>query len=180
VLAVLVQNTAGGGGLGKVTLRGGLTEDGGHADGVVLHGWRMHGGERPPPPDAATWKPLAAGVATSVPCWYRADFTAGPPAPNGPHPILRVRTSTMTRGFVWLNGHNLGRYPEVSRDASGQGQLVDGVYLPECWLAQGRNTLMVFDEEGATPSGVRLIVEQAASRRNVYLTAHVPLPNVRP
>ena len=168
VLAVLVQNTAGGGGLGKVTLEGGIT------DGIALHGWRMRGGEDPPSPKAATWRPVAAG-GTGVPCWYRAEFTAAPPAADGPHPILRVQTSTLSRGFVWLNGHNLGRYPEVSRDASGQGQLVDGVYLPECWLNPGRNTLMVFDEEGAPPSGVRIIMEQAASRRDVYLTTQVPL-----
>lgn len=174
VLAVLVQNTAGGGGLGKVTLSGGIT------DGVALHEWRMRGGEDPPALEDATWKPLAAGAATGVPCWYRAEFTATPPAPNGPQPILRVQTSTLTRGFVWLNGHNLGRYPEVSRDASGQGRLVDGVYLPECWLRPGRNTLMVFDEEGVTPSGVKITVEQAASRRDVYLTTQVPLPDARP
>ena len=171
VLAVLVQNTAGGGGLGRVMLSGGIT------DGVVLHGWRMHGGENPPGLAAATWKPLAKGAATGVPCWYRTEFTATPPAADGPHPILRVQTSTLTRGFVWLNGHNLGRYPEVSRDASGQGQLVDGVYLPECWLKPGGNTLMVFDEEGVSPSGVRITVEQAASRRDVYLTTQTLLPD---
>ena len=170
VLAVLVQNTSGGGGLGKVTLSGGIT------DGVVLSGWRMRGGEEPPAPAATTWKPLAAGSAPGVPCWYQAQFTATPPAPDGPHPILRVQTSTLTRGFVWLNGHNLGRYPEVSRDSSGQGQLVDGVYLPECWLRQGRNELMVFDEEGVTPSSVRITVEQAASRRDVSLRTQDPLP----
>ena len=170
VLAVLVQNTSGGGGLGKVTLSGGIT------DGGVVRGWRMRGGETPPGPTAATWKPLAAGAVTGVPCWFRTEFTATPPAPDGPHPILRVQTSTLTRGFVWLNGHSLGRYPEVSRDASGQGQLVDGVYLPECWLRPGRNELVVFDEEGVTPSKVRITVEQAASRRDVSLTAQTPLP----
>ena len=168
VLAVLVQNTAGGGGLGKVTLSGG-----------ALHGWRMRGGEDPPGAGAATWKPLAAGATPGVPCWYRAEFTASPPAPDGPHPILRVQTTTLTRGFVWLNGHNLGRYPEVSRDASGQGRLVDGVYLPECWLRPGRNTLMVFDEEGVAPSGVKITIEQAASRRNVSLSTPVRLPGER-
>ncbi len=169
VLAVLVQNTAAGGGLGRVTLNGGI------ADGTVLTGWRMRGGETPPPPAAPSWRPLAAGTAPGVPAWYRAEFTATPPGPNGPHPILRVQTSTLSRGFVWLNGHNLGRYPEVSRDQSGQGQLVDGVYLPECWISRGRNTLEVFDEEGLTPSGVRIIVEQAASRRGVVLATRVAL-----
>ncbi len=169
VLAVLVQNTAQGGGLGKVTLTGGLT------DGVALTGWRMQGGE--PIPNAADWKPLAAGAAPGVPGWYRTEFTANPPGPNGPHPALRVQTSTLTRGAVWLNGHNLGRYPEVSRDNSGGGQLVDGVYLPECWLKPGRNVLMIFDEEGAAPAGVKITAEQAASRRSVFLTSQAALAN---
>ena len=168
VLAVRVQNTAGGGGLGKVTVEGGIT------DGVALPGWRMRGGEEPPAPASATWKPLAAGAAPGVPCWNAASFTAMPPAPDGPHPILRVQTSTLSRGFVLLNGHNLGRYPEVSRDASGQGQLVDGIYLPECWLNPSGNTLTIFDEEGLSPAGVKIVFEEAAGRRNVSLAAQAP------
>ncbi len=57
---------------------------------------------------------------------------------------------------MWLNGHNLGRYPERIR--------VGGLYLPECWLVHGRNTLTVFDEAGNAPARVRLYVETAASR----------------
>ena len=174
VLAVRVQNTADGGGLGKVTLTSGIS------DGVVLSGWRMHGGETPPAPDAAAWKPLTAGAAPGLPSWYQTPFTANPPASNGPHPVLRVQTSTLTRGFVWLNGHNLGRYPEVSRGDSGSGPLVDGVYLPECWLTPGGNTLMIFDEEGAAASGVRIVVEQPASRRAVFLTSVTALPKGKP
>ena len=62
----------------------------------------------------------------------------------------------MSRGFVWLNGHNLGRYPDR--------EPVDGLYLPECWLKNGVNSLVVFDEEGNAPSGVKLVVEAEASR----------------
>ena len=57
---------------------------------------------------------------------------------------------------MWLNGHNLGRYPEKIK--------APGLYLPECWLKDGENTLVVFDEEGASIAPVKLEVETAASR----------------
>jgi beta-galactosidase len=57
---------------------------------------------------------------------------------------------------VWLNGHNLGRYPEKVP--------VDGEYLPECWLNPGQNTLIVFDEDGNLPTQTHLRIEEAASR----------------
>ena len=63
--------------------------------------------------------------------------------------ILGVARQGMSRGFVWLNGHNLGRCPERVP--------VNGLYLPECWLKPDGNTLILFDEEGASPSEVKLI-----------------------
>ncbi len=40
----------------------------------------------------------------------------------------------------------------------------------------GRNVLIVFGEEGRTPSGVKIVVEQAASRRDVSPMSQAPLP----
>ena len=89
--------------------------------------------------------------------FYRARFTTAPPGAPGPHPILRVISRPRCpRGFVWLNGHNLGRYPEKIP--------VNGLYLPECWLRRGENALMIFDEDGRCPDGVTLTVEAAAGR----------------
>ena len=85
------------------------------------------------------------------------------PGVSGPHPILRVSTSSLSRGFVWLNGRCLGRYPEKSP--------VDGIYLPESLLRTGPNNLVIFDEDGNSPSGVKIIVEDAASRSGRVLEA---------
>ena len=63
---------------------------------------------------------------------------------------------------MWLNGHNLGRYPEKIK--------APGIYLPECWLKEGENTLLVFDEEGAAASPVKLEVETAASREVIRVS----------
>ncbi len=157
LLAISVQNTAGGGGMnGTVTLQGDLT---GSQD---LHGWKMHGGVRLPV--EAAWRPMGKTVPVQDGAcrFYRAAFTYKPALPDGPHPVLRVRPAGLSRGFVWLNGHNLGRYPERSD--------VDGLYLPECWMAAGRNTLVFFDEDGLPPTQAALTEEKIASRDNVALT----------
>ena len=162
-LAVLVHNTAGAGGLlGKITLQGGL------GGGLEIHGWRMHGGETPPA-QAAAWHPLNGTAGPGVPAWFRTQFTVTPPSVVGPHPILRVLIrGVLSRGFVYLNGHDLGRYPETSP--------VDGIYLQECWLQPGKNTLMIFDEDGVSPAPVKIYVEEAASRRGVVLVTRPTLP----
>ena len=80
----------------------------------------------------------------------------------GPRPIYRLSTKGLTRGSVWLNGHNLGRYPEKIK--------IDGIYLPECWLKDGANEAVVFDEEGTVPpESVHLWCEQAASRELIQV-----------
>ncbi len=158
VLAVAVQNTGGPGGLtGEVRLDYGLE------DGPSVEGWKMHGGVSYPAYTSPQWKPLQAAAHAGIPTFFHTVFSAVPPGPSGPHPILRVATDGLSQGFVWLNGRNLGRYPEKSP--------VSGVYLPESILRPGKNDLVIFDEDGNAPSGVKIVVEQAASRTNIVLAA---------
>jgi len=155
-LAVAVQNTAGAGGLlGDVRLTGGV------ADGIAVHGWRMRGGVTPPSPAAAVWQPLAGGGGANAPAFYHTTFTATPPAAVGPHPILRATFAGLSRGFFWLNGRCLGRYPEKAP--------IDSIYLPESLLRTGENSLVVFDEDGNSPAQVKVIVETGASRIGAVL-----------
>jgi beta-galactosidase len=116
-------------------------------------GWRMRGGV----------DPQAAGLAWSAPAdtrglpsLFKATFNAEPYGDVGAHPIYRFSTAGLSRGTAWLNGHNLGRYPEKIR--------VDGMYLPECWMRGGANELVVFDETGRRADAGKLVVEVAASR----------------
>ena len=48
-------------------------------------------------------------------------------------------------------------------DVSDKGHIPASLYVPECWLKHGVNTLTVFDEEGANPEQVGLVVERATS-----------------
>ena len=163
ILTVLDENTNG---------TGGLTQDVVYASdpfdsGTTLEGWKMRGGVTLP--SAADWKPYDGKAAPGAPAFYEAHFVLPPPGVVGPHPVFRVSPVGLSRGFVWLNGHNIGRYPERSP--------VDGFYLPECWLNPGRNTVVIFDEEGQAAGGVKMVEETIASRVGSELT---PMPSSPP
>ncbi|BDI28860.1 hypothetical protein CCAX7_009110 [Capsulimonas corticalis] len=161
-LAVLVENTNGAGGInGGVSLFAAPTPIGG-----PIQGWKMRGGIRMPAA-AASWKPWTSGDL-NAPAFYKTTFQFNPP--SGAYVALRVGWDGMSRGSVWLNGHNLGRYPERSP--------INGIYLPECWLKLGGNTLAVFDEEGHAPAKIQ-IIEEAAASRDVLLLAPSKFPGVK-
>ena len=162
VLAVAVHNTGGGGNLGEVRLEADLPP------GKNIAGWKMHGGVVMPSWNAAVWKPNAPAAAPGVPAFYATTFQAVQPGPVGPYPVLRLSMTGMSRGFVWLNGRNLGRYPEKSP--------VEGVYLPPSLLRPGGNHLVVFDEDGAAPGQMHVIVEAVASRVGVVLAPAGKMP----
>ena len=129
-----------------LTLNGQTTE---------ITGWNMHGG----PADTNT-SSITAWTAPSdsrgIPAFYTAGFIANQPRHIGAHPILRVNYEGLSRGMIWVNGHSLGRYPEKIHQNS--------LYIPECWIKNGPNNLAVFDETGANPQKVQLLVEIPASR----------------
>lgn len=43
------------------------------------------------------------------------------------------------KGYVWVNGHNLGRYWKIGPQQS--------LFLPATWLAEGDNQVVVLDLE---------------------------------
>lgn len=163
-LVVLVENTDNTGGInGETELRTALPPD-----ALAITKWKLRGGIGDPQ-DPKGWKPLSSIAAeqkpatTGVPTYYRAEFDATPPTASsdvmsqpGAHPILRVTLDGLSRGFLWLNGHNLGRYPEKVP--------IKSLYLPECWLNKGQNTLTVYDEEGNSPTQIKLVVDPVATR----------------
>lgn len=154
-VAVLVKNNDGVGGLDEaVTLTRVLYSE-------PVHGWKLRGG--PGDPAAATgWKALG-DTAFAGPAFFKTSFRATPPGETGSHPVLRVTTDGLSHGSVWVNGHNLGRYPERIP--------LDGLYIPECWLKNGDNSLVVYDEEGKLPAQVRVQPETAVSRDVAVLTS---------
>jgi beta-galactosidase len=126
-------------------------EIGGETIGVK--GWKMRGGAGP---IDGEWQ--AVVPTGSAPAFYRAIFQDKPV----PGRILRLVTRSLSRGTAWLNGHNLGRYPEKIP--------CPGMYLPECWLKDGENVLVIFDEIGGVHNDVKLEIERAASREVITVS----------
>ncbi len=157
VVTVFVENTAGAGGLDKpVTL---ATQIG---SPVTATGWKLRGG--PGDPFAPSgWKTLGAGDAFAGPAFFRTTFSLAKTAAFGPHPIWRVVSAGLGHGSVWVNGHNLGRYPEKVA--------INGLYIPECWLHANQNSLAIYDEDGRRPDRVTVAAEAAASRDVAELAA---------
>ncbi|MDR6943495.1 beta-galactosidase [Mucilaginibacter pocheonensis] len=119
----------------------------------VLTGWKMLGG--PGDPDAANgWNKMALKTTFAGPQFFRSQFSV--PRQKGIHLIWRVHTDGLSYGSVWVNGHNLGRYPEKIGNI--------GMYIPECWLKAGLNQLVIYDENGNRPDKVRVITEKEAGR----------------
>lgn len=85
------------------------------------------------------------------PAWWRAEFTLdrAPLAPMAVEPI------GLSKGQLFVNGHNLGRYWA----ATPTGKRVppqDSYIIPECWLRAGANELVLFDEHGNSPAKLRI------------------------
>lgn len=87
-----------------------------------------------------TWADTQA--TKSWPAFWRGTFKS--PLQNGLYATVGLRTSGLSSGSAWVNGHNLGRF-------SGNVQL----YVPESWLTAD-NTVVIYDASGNAPTGVKL------------------------
>ena len=67
-------------------------------------------------------------------CFYRATFHVDQPNDTF------LDTSAFTKGFVWLNGHPLGRIWSIGPQTT--------LYVPGPWLHSGENEVIVLDLDG--------------------------------
>jgi beta-galactosidase len=58
-----------------------------------------------------------------------------------------IDMTNFIKGFVWINGHNLGRYWEIGPQQR--------LYCPGLWLKKGKNEIIVFDMHKTSPGTVR-------------------------
>jgi beta-galactosidase len=122
-------------------------------NGIILSNWKMLGGPGNPFVTDG-WNKLLPAKTFEGPQFFRSQFTV--PQIKGKHLIWRVQTNGLSHGSVWVNGYNLGRYPEKIGNI--------GMYIPECWLKTGVNQLVVYDENGNRPDKVRIQSEKEAGR----------------
>jgi len=111
-----------------------------------------------PPPQSAfesitTAKPTPALAARfkGKPIWWRATFTA-----DRIDRALFFDATGLSKGQLFLNGHNVGRYFVASH--AGKPVPPQSLYdLPAQWLNPGQtNELLIFDEHGFTPTKAKL------------------------
>lgn len=82
------------------------------------------------------WRQASAGG----PAFHRGFFEVRTPGDT----YLDLRG--WVKGFVWVNGHNLGRFWRIGPQQT--------LFLPGCWLKRGRNEIVVFDLERAARGSV--------------------------
>ena len=131
VVAVVVRNDSGGGGLGAPTfgreLNGTATslQSFGYPAGLTRRWWK-------PDFKDARWKTVAIGSAAAptnaLLTWYRMSFQL-PPVKPGVWVPWHLHLEATGNGFLYLNGHAIGRYWQIGPQHD--------FFLPECWLHFG-------------------------------------------
>ena len=129
--------------------------------------WRSHGGPEVTA-NPARWVSLGEDTPAVAPVFYRSTFNLTPEALAQDGITWRISTKGLGHRSVWLNGHNLGRYPERIP--------VDGEFMPQGWMRSGSNEIVVYDEDGRTPRQVRVYAEPVASRDLTTYRGVLPQP----
>ncbi len=99
-------------------------------DGSRISGsWSMYGLSLSEMPDV---KSMPEGYKTGRPVYYAASFTLDKVGDTF------LDMEKWGKGIVYVNGHHLGRYWKVGPQQT--------LYLPGCWLKEGRNDIVVFEQ----------------------------------
>ncbi|MBE9586803.1 beta-galactosidase [Mucilaginibacter sp. JRF] len=97
--------------------------------GEVVNNWKMY---RLPFESLAGFKFSAKNISNDLPALYKGTFTLNIVADT----YLDMRQ--FGKGFVFLNGHNLGKYWNIGPQQT--------IYIPSVWLKKGKNEICVFDQ----------------------------------
>ena len=128
VLTILVENMGRANFGPKMMRKKGLP-------GRVLLGGKIHFSWDVYPLPMTDLSGLSFGVdEAEAPAFYEGTFTVEEPADTF------LRTDSFKKGFVVLNGFNLGRYWEVGPQKT--------LYVPGPLLKKGENTLLLFESDG--------------------------------
>ena len=94
-----------------------------------LYGWKMY---RLPFTNLQSFKYSTRALNNMQPGLYKGTFTLKKVADT----YLDMRP--FGKGFVFLNGHNLGKYWKIGPQQT--------LYVPASWLKKGKNEVVVFDQ----------------------------------
>ena len=85
--------------------------------------------------------------------WYRLEFNMPRKNPSVWIPWKLIVNATGT-GYMWLNGHNIGRYWEEGPQRE--------FYLPECWLRAGEKNVIILGLRQSETKGACLFGAEVA------------------
>jgi beta-galactosidase len=129
VLDILVENN------GRVNYgpfltdnRHGITEEV-SLSGNVIRDWKNY---KLPFADLEGTKYSSKVISSARPALYRGNFTVDDVADT------YLDMQSFGKGFVFLNGHNLGKYWGIGPQQT--------IYVPAVWLKKGNNEIVVFDQ----------------------------------
>jgi len=89
-----------------------------------------------------------------LPAWYRTTFSV-----SSADTPLWLEPNGMSKGQIFINGHNAGRYFMATHTGKAVGPQ-SRYYLPEPWLnTDGPNVLTLFDEHGKSPEQCKLVYD---------------------
>lgn len=117
--------------------------------------WSFARWEVPPAARFQELSPTDLRKARGRPCWWRTTFI-----PRSTAIPLWFNTLGLSKGQVFFNGRNVGRYFTATRTGAKVGPQTK-LYLPEPWaIADGENELIVFDEHGFSPQKTKIEYRQ--------------------
>lgn len=117
--------------------------------GKPVTGWQIY-----PLPMLDPQKLPFSSADCTGPCFYRGNLKVDHPGDTF------LDTNGFTKGFVWVNGHPLGRIWNIGPQKT--------LYLPGPWLHTGKNDVVIFDlqgKPGGTVDGKAAPILDAAAAR---------------
>ena len=108
----------------------------------------------PSSPSSALWNKATTAPLHTPWVWYRLQLERPSPTPTAWVTWYLDLTASMTKGQVWVNGHALGRYWDIRDEQGHYTQQYN--HVPDAWLKEGTNELVVWEELGGDPSGIVL------------------------
>ena len=115
-------------------------------------------------PKAISFKNKSASAVKELrgqPAWFRSFFTlSGEPTEEA----VWFETTGLSKGLVYVNGHNLGRYFTATADGKSVGPQ-KRLLVPTSWLKIGekqKNEIVIFDEHGFSPEKTSIVLHHHA------------------
>ena len=120
--------------------------------------WSFAKWEAPPEIDYDSVSKTKLG-SMSNPTWWKTTFKA-----DDLDLAISLDTTGLSKGQAYINGNALGRF--FSSTQSGKSiEPSTHLSIPSCWIKKDAlNELLIFDEHGASPAKVKLVVEHSAFR----------------